>query len=110
MNRRAFVTGAAAASVSVTRFASAQAQPYPAGMIRIVVPSAAGTPPDIMGRIVAAELAENEGWRVIVENKAGAIQTLGLVEVLRQPADGYTLASIAMPASAAPAPALTWRH
>ncbi|HET9917626.1 MAG TPA: tripartite tricarboxylate transporter substrate binding protein [Candidatus Binatia bacterium] len=103
MNRRAFVTGAAAASLSVATFAPAQAQPYPAGMIRIVVPSAAGTPPDIMGRIVAAELAENEGWRVIVENKAGAIQTLGLAEVLRQPADGYTLASIAMPASAAPA-------
>jgi tripartite-type tricarboxylate transporter receptor subunit TctC len=53
--------------------------------------------------MVAAELAESEGWRVIVENKAGAIQTLGLAEALRQPADGYTLASIAMPASAAPA-------
>ena len=103
MNRRAFVTGTAAASLSVATLAPARAQPYPAGMIRIVVPSAAGTPPDIMGRIVAAELAENEGWRVIVENKAGAIQTLGLAEVLRQPADGYTLASIAMPASAAPA-------
>lgn len=79
------------------------AQPYPSNMIRIVVPSAAGTPPDIMGRLVAAELAETEGWRVIVENRVGAIQTLGLAEVLRQPADGYTLASIALPSSAAPA-------
>ncbi len=79
------------------------AQPYPSSMIRIVVPSAAGTPPDIMGRLVAAELAETEGWRAIVENRVGAIQTLGLAEVLRQPADGYTLASIALPSSAAPA-------
>lgn len=103
MNRRAFVTGAAAVGAGVTTFAPARAQSYPSGMIRIVVPSAAGTPPDIMGRMVAAELGESDGWRVIVENKAGAIQTLGLAEVLRQPADGYTLASIAMPASAAPA-------
>jgi tripartite-type tricarboxylate transporter receptor subunit TctC len=79
------------------------AQPYPSNMIRIVVPSAAGTPPDIMGRLIAAELAETEGWRAIVENRVGAVQTLGLAEVLRQPADGYTLASIALPSSAAPA-------
>ena len=79
------------------------AQPYPSNMIRIVVPSAAGTPPDIMGRLIASELAETEGWRAIVENRVGAIQTLGLAEVLRQPADGYTLASIALPSSAAPA-------
>ena len=79
------------------------AQPYPSNMIRIVVPSAAGTPPDIMGRIVASELGESEGWRLIVENKPGAIQTLGLAEVLKQPADGYTVASIALGASAASA-------
>jgi tripartite-type tricarboxylate transporter receptor subunit TctC len=79
------------------------AQSYPSSMIRIVVPGAAGTPPDIMGRIVAAELGESEGWRVVVENKPGAIQTIGLSEVLKQPADGYTLASIALPSSAAPA-------
>jgi tripartite-type tricarboxylate transporter receptor subunit TctC len=81
----------------------AAAQTYPSGMIRMVVPSPAGTPPDIMGRIIANELSESEGWRVIVENKVGAIQTIGLADVLKQPADGYTLASIALPASAAPA-------
>lgn len=79
------------------------AQTYPSSMIRIVVPGPAGTPPDIMARIVAAELGESEGWRAIVENKPGAIQTIGLAEVLRQPADGYILASISLPASAAPA-------
>ena len=79
------------------------AQSYPSNMIRIVVPGAAGTPPDIMARIVANEMSTREGWRVIVENKVGAIQTLGLAEVLKQPADGYTVASISLPASAAPA-------
>ena len=79
------------------------AQSYPSGMIRMIVPSPAGTPPDIMGRLIANELNESEGWRVVVENKVGAIQTIGLAETLRQPADGQTLASIALPASAAPA-------
>jgi tripartite-type tricarboxylate transporter receptor subunit TctC len=79
------------------------AQPYPSNMIRILVPSPAGTPPDIMGRIIGSELGESEGWRVIVENKPGAIQTIGLGEVLKQPADGYTIASVALPSSAAPA-------
>jgi tripartite-type tricarboxylate transporter receptor subunit TctC len=87
------------------------AQTYPSGMIRVVVPSPAGTPPDIMGRIFANEISEGEGWRAIVENKPGAIQTIGLAEVLKQPADGHTLASIALPASAAPAllPNLSFR-
>jgi tripartite-type tricarboxylate transporter receptor subunit TctC len=81
----------------------ASAQTYPSGMIRIVVPDPAGTPPDTMARIVARELSEGEGWRVIVENKPGATQTIGLAEVLKQPANGHTLASIALPSAAAPA-------
>jgi tripartite-type tricarboxylate transporter receptor subunit TctC len=82
---------------------TAAAQTYPSGMIRIVAASAAGTPPDIVSRLIASELAESEGWRVIVENKPGAIQTLGAAEVLKQPADGYTLLAIALSGSAAPA-------
>lgn len=79
------------------------AQQYPSNMIRMIAPNPAGTPPDIMGRIFANELSASEGWRVLVENKPGAISTIGLAEVLKQPADGYTLACIALPASAAPA-------
>ena len=91
------------ASATAAIASPASAQTYPSGMIRVVVPAPAGSPPDIMGRLIAAELGETEGWRAIVENKPGAIWTIGLAEVLRQPADGYTLASISLPASAAPA-------
>lgn len=52
---------------------AAGAQSYPSGMIRIIGGTAAGTPPDIVARIIANELAETEGWRVVVENKPGAI-------------------------------------
>jgi tripartite-type tricarboxylate transporter receptor subunit TctC len=81
----------------------AHAQSYPSGMIRVVGATAPGNPPDIISRLIANELAESEGWRIVVENKPGAIQTIGAAEVLKQPADGHTVLSIALPASAAPA-------
>ena len=52
---------------------SAAAEPFPSGIIRIVVPPGPGTPPDIISRIVADELAATEGWRLIVENRPGAL-------------------------------------
>ncbi len=79
------------------------AQTYPSSTIRFLVGSAAGAPPDIMARLIASALSESEGWRAIVENRPGAIATLALGEVLKQPADGHTLASISLPSSAAPA-------
>ncbi len=83
--------------------APTSAQPYPSSMIRIVAAAAAGTPPDIVSRIVANELVQSEGWRLVVENKPGAMQTLGGAEVLRQPADGYTIVSVSLPGMVAPA-------
>jgi tripartite-type tricarboxylate transporter receptor subunit TctC len=91
------------ALVASTTGSPGAAEPYPSSMIRIVSATAAGTPPDIVCRIIANELAESEGWRVVVENKPGAIQTIGAAEALKQPADGYSILSIALPASAAPA-------
>jgi len=78
------------------------AQSYPSDMIRIVG-GAAGTPPDIIARIVANEFGLSEGWRIVVENKPGAIGTIAGAEVLKQPADGYSIYAIALAHSAAPA-------
>src|SRR5439155_14773268 len=80
----------------------AGAQPYPSSMIRIVVAGAAGTPPDTISRIVANELGDSEGWRIIVENKPGAMQTIAGSEVLKQPADGHTIISTSLPGMVAP--------
>jgi tripartite-type tricarboxylate transporter receptor subunit TctC len=81
----------------------AAAQSYPSGMIRIVVSGGAGAPPDIITRIVANELAQSEGWRIVVENKPGAINAIAGGEVLKQPADGYSILTFTMGGSAAPA-------
>jgi tripartite-type tricarboxylate transporter receptor subunit TctC len=79
------------------------AQTYPSNLIRIVVPTGPGTPPDVISRVIATELSEAEGWRMIVENKPGALQTIGIAEALRQPADGYTIYSMSVPTAAVPA-------
>jgi tripartite-type tricarboxylate transporter receptor subunit TctC len=51
----------------------ARAQQFPSRVVTIVVPTAPATPPDIISRVIATELSESEGWRVVVENKAGAV-------------------------------------
>src|SRR3981189_2242807 len=107
ITKRAFLSTVAmagtAAGFGIAARWPAFAQPYPSGVIRIVVPYSASTPPDILARIVATALSEGEGWNVIVEKKPGAVMTIGTSEVLRQPADGHTLLSITAPFAAAPA-------
>jgi tripartite-type tricarboxylate transporter receptor subunit TctC len=83
--------------------ADASAQPFPSRNIRILIPGPAGSPPDIVPRVVANEVSQTEGWRFVIENKPGAIMTLAGAEVLRNPADGYTLFAQAMPIASAPA-------
>jgi tripartite-type tricarboxylate transporter receptor subunit TctC len=75
----------------------------PSNMIRVVVAGATGTPSDTISRIAANELAQSEGWRIVVENKGGAMQTIGAAEVLKQPPDGYWILSVSLPAMVAPA-------
>jgi tripartite-type tricarboxylate transporter receptor subunit TctC len=81
----------------------ATAQSFPSNAIRIVVPAGAGSPPDILSRIIATELSEAEGWRVVVDNRPGALQTIGIADVMKQPADGYSILAMGMPVMAAPA-------
>jgi tripartite-type tricarboxylate transporter receptor subunit TctC len=82
---------------------AADAGLFPSSTIRIVVPTPPGTPPDIISRIVASRLSEREGWRIVVENRSGALQTLAMLDVLKQPADGLTVYPMSVPTAAVPA-------
>jgi tripartite-type tricarboxylate transporter receptor subunit TctC len=67
-----------------------------------VAPFSASTPPDIISRVIAKALTEDEGWRVIVENRPGGITTIAATEVLSQPPDGHSLYTMSTPSAAAP--------
>jgi tripartite-type tricarboxylate transporter receptor subunit TctC len=103
MDRRSFLKCAAATGFGATTFHHAFAQSFPSHTIRIIVPNSASTPPDILARIVANALQEDEGWKVVVENRPGGVLTIGATEVLKQPADGHTILAVTAPVAAAPA-------
>lgn len=65
--------------------------PYPARPIRLVLPFAAGTAPDLLGRRLAPVLAASMAQGVVVENVPGAGGTIGVDRVVRSAPDGYTL-------------------
>jgi tripartite-type tricarboxylate transporter receptor subunit TctC len=67
------------------------AQAYPNKPIRAVVPFAAGSATDQIGRAFAEKMQATLGQTVIVDNKPGANGMLGAAEVAKAPADGYTI-------------------
>jgi tripartite-type tricarboxylate transporter receptor subunit TctC len=71
--------------------APAAAQDWPARPVTMVVPFAAGSGSDILGRIIGPHLAEHLGAPVIVEDVGGAGGMLGAARVMKAPADGYQL-------------------
>jgi tripartite-type tricarboxylate transporter receptor subunit TctC len=79
------------AAVAVFWATAALAQPYPNRPIRIIVPTPAGGPVDVMARLLAASLPATMGQTVFVENKPGAGNTLGSRLAAAADPDGYTL-------------------
>ena len=67
------------------------AQTYPAKPIKAIVPFAAGSATDQIGRAFAAKMSETLGQTIVVENKAGVNGMLGADAVAKSAPDGYTL-------------------
>ncbi len=80
---------------------SSQARPpdtWPTQPVRVVVPAAAGTAPDLMARILADRLSRTWRQPVIVENKPGAGGVIGFAAVKHARRDNHAL--VFSPASA----------
>jgi tripartite-type tricarboxylate transporter receptor subunit TctC len=69
----------------------AAAQSYPTKPIRMISPSGAGGPVDVICRAVAQGLSEVLGQQIVVENRVGAAGLIGTDFVAKQSPDGYTL-------------------
>lgn len=96
IDRRAFICALAGAGVALglgAQSGPAMAQgKYPDKPVKVIVPFGAGGVADITARIVGEKLGNKLGQRFIIENvpAAGGIQAAQ--NVLREPADGYTIA------------------
>ena len=69
----------------------ASAQEWPAKPIRVVIPFAAGSVSEAIFRVMSPAIEGRLGQRFVVESKPGADGHIGVGEVIRSAADGYTL-------------------
>jgi tripartite-type tricarboxylate transporter receptor subunit TctC len=81
---------AAITLLAATSAAFAQAD-FPNRPIRIIVPYAAGGGADQVTRLIGQRLSERLKQAVIVDNRGGGSNTIGMNAVAKAPADGYTL-------------------
>jgi tripartite-type tricarboxylate transporter receptor subunit TctC len=87
MHRR---TALAAVLLSMAAMASAQGN-YPTKAITLIVPFPPGGLADVVARPVADAMSRDLGQPVIVENRGGAGGGIGMAQVAKSPADGYTI-------------------
>lgn len=76
--------------VSTATHAEAVAN-YPSKPITIIMPFAAGSPTDVVARVMTASLARELGQSLVIQNKPGATGMIGSEYVARSAPDGYTL-------------------
>jgi tripartite-type tricarboxylate transporter receptor subunit TctC len=77
--------------------AQSPASTYPDRPIRIVVPFTAGSPNDVVARVIAAPLSARLGQPVVIENRPGGGTLIGTRAVLSSEHDGYTLLKMSSP-------------
>lgn len=87
---RALIT-LAALCIAATAFAAEKvAKDYPNKPIRVVVPSPAGGPPDLIMRMLLPFYSQSLGQPLVLDNRAGAGGVVGSATVSKGSPDGYT--------------------
>jgi len=83
--------GALALAVGAAWPAHGAEKAYPSHPVRVIVPFAPGTSPDVVIRIVGQKLGDIWGQPLIVENRPGAGGGIGAAAVAQAQPDGYTV-------------------
>ena len=94
---KSWVRAAVFAALAALGLAAAAQTGFPDRPIRLIVPVAAGGGVDTAFRTIAPVWGELLGQQVIVENKPGAGQVIGIDFVAKSRPDGYTLAGVGVP-------------
>ena len=69
----------------------AAAQAYPVKPIRYIIPFAPAGTGDVCGRFHAQKMQERMGQPVVIDNRAGANQAIGIEAAAKAAPDGYTI-------------------
>jgi tripartite-type tricarboxylate transporter receptor subunit TctC len=91
MRKVSFVALPVAALCGVALAGVASAQEWPARPITIVVPYSAGSPADVIARLLGQHMGETLGQQFVVENLAGAGGLTGTNRVAKAAPDGYQI-------------------
>jgi tripartite-type tricarboxylate transporter receptor subunit TctC len=91
LQRRQFLRLAAGTAALPIISRAAAAETYPSRPITMIVPLAAGTALDVIGRIVAERMRGSLGQPIIIENVTGADGSIGTGRAARARPDGYTI-------------------
>ncbi len=89
--RRDYLKWMGAAGLALQGLPSAAQGTWPSKPIRWVVPFAPGGTSSIVARAVAVEMTKQTGTQFVIDNKGGGGGVPAMQEVLRAPADGYTI-------------------
>jgi tripartite-type tricarboxylate transporter receptor subunit TctC len=92
ITRRRLLTGTIATSLGATVLSNpARAQAFPSKPIKVILPYTAGSPNDVIARLIGPVLSGRLGQPVVVENRPGGGTAIGLKAVMGSEADGHTL-------------------
>lgn len=107
--RRRLASGSVLAALALVT-ATAGAQTFPTRPLRFILPVAAGSTSDTLGRLIARELTDALGQQVVVDNQPGAGGNIGVPLAARAPADGHTLLLVSSAQAISPSiyPKLTY--
>ena len=90
-DRRTAIAGALLPMAFLCAPLPAAAQSFPDRPIKLIVPFGAGSAVDTIARAIAAQVAEQTGQGVLVDNRTGANGIIAAEAAAKSPADGYTL-------------------
>lgn len=81
----------ALAALAIAGALPAQAQSYPTRTIKLILPFTAGSPNDVMARLLTQHLQARLGQPIVVDNKPGGGTAIGTKAAAGTEPDGYTL-------------------
>ncbi|MEO6033425.1 MAG: tripartite tricarboxylate transporter substrate binding protein [Burkholderiaceae bacterium] len=90
MSHKRLALLASASLLMATAWPAAAQTAWPSRLIRIIVPYAAGSSPDVLVRLMSEPLSARLGQTIVVENRPGAGGNTGTDYVTKAAPDGYT--------------------